>query len=68
MVIGGVALCAMVPRAALGYAVNFGVAGTGTLIASLNGAAVTTAALAFLGGGPIYAGGLCAFAAATTAG
>jgi arsenate reductase-like glutaredoxin family protein len=42
---------------AYGAVGTFGIASTGTAIASLNGAAATSATLAFFGGGPIAAGG-----------
>ena len=42
---------------ALGVATTFGVASTGTAISSLSGAAATNAALAWLGGGTLAAGG-----------
>ena len=51
------AAAALGPSAAMGIATTFGVASTGTSIASLSGAAATNAALAWLGGGAITAGG-----------
>ena len=53
----GVAVAAMGPTAAMGVATTFGVASTGTAISSLSGAAATNAALAWLGGGALAAGG-----------
>lgn len=53
----GVAVVAMGPTAAMGVATTFGVASTGTAISSLSGAAATNAALAWLGGGAVAAGG-----------
>ncbi len=53
----GVAVAAMGPTAAMGIATTFGVASTGTAISSLSGAAATNAALAWLGGGALAAGG-----------
>ena len=53
----GVAVAALGPSAAMGVATTFGVASTGTAISSLSGAAATNAALAWLGGGTIAAGG-----------
>ena len=47
----------MGPTAAMGIATTFGVASTGTAISSLSGAAATNAALAWLGGGALAAGG-----------
>lgn len=54
--IGG-AVVALGPTAAMGAATTFGVASTGTAISSLSGAAATNAALAWLGGGALAAGG-----------
>lgn len=45
------------PTIAMGVATTFGVASTGTAISSLSGAAATNAALAWLGGGTLAAGG-----------
>lgn len=53
----GVAVAALGPTAAMGIATTFGVASTGTAISALSGAAATNAALAWLGGGAIAAGG-----------
>ncbi|SFC25385.1 hypothetical protein [Streptococcus equinus] len=53
----GVTVAAMGPTAAMGVATTFGVASTGTAISSLSGAAATNAALAWLGGGALTAGG-----------
>ena len=53
----GVAVVTLGPTAAMGIATTFGVASTGTAISSLSGAAATNAALAWLGGGALAAGG-----------
>ena len=53
----GIAVAALGPSAAMGVATAFGVASTGTPIAVLHGAAATNAALAWLGGGTLAAGG-----------
>lgn len=53
----GVAMAALGPTAAMGVATTFGVASTGAAISSLNGIAATNAALAWLGGGTLAAGG-----------
>ena len=53
----GTAVAAMGPTVAMGIATSFGVASTGTAISSLSGAAATNAALAWLGGGALSAGG-----------
>ena len=53
----GVAVAALGPTAAMGVATTFGVASTGTAISALSGAAATNAALAWLGGGALAAGG-----------
>lgn len=53
----GVAVAALGPTTAMGIATTFGVASTGTAISSLSGAAATNAALAWLGGGVLTAGG-----------
>lgn len=53
----GIAVAAMGPTAAMGVATTFGVASTGTAISTLSGAAATNAALAWLGGGALAAGG-----------
>lgn len=54
--VGG-AIAALGPTAAMAIATTFGTASTGTVIASLSGAAATNAALAWLGGGALAAGG-----------
>lgn len=53
----GVAIASLGPSAAMGIATTFGVASTGTAISSLSGAAATNAALAWIGGGSLAAGG-----------
>jgi len=53
----GVAVVALAPTDAMGIATTFGVASTGTAISALSGAAATNAALAWLGGGALAAGG-----------
>ena len=53
----GVAVVAFGPTVAMGIATTFGVASTGTAISALSGAAATNAALAWLGGGALAAGG-----------
>ena len=53
----GVAVVTMGPTIAMGVATTFGVASTGTAIASLHGIAQVNAALAWLGGGALVAGG-----------
>lgn len=53
----GIAVAALGPTAAMGIATTFGVASTGTAISALSGAAATNAALAWLGGGALAAGG-----------
>lgn len=53
----GIGVAAFGPTAAMGIATTYGVASTGTLISSLSGAAATNAALAWLGGGALSAGG-----------
>lgn len=53
----GVAVVTLGPAAAMGIATTFGVASTGTAISALSGAAATNAALAWLGGGALAAGG-----------
>lgn len=53
----GVAVITMGPTVAMGVATTFGVASTGTAISALSGAAATNAALAWLGGGALAAGG-----------
>ena len=54
---GGCAIAALGPTAAMTIATTFGTASTGTAIASLFGAAATNAALAWLGGGAMAIGG-----------
>ena len=54
---GGSAIAALGPTAAMTIATTFGTASTGTAIASLSGAAATNAALAWLGGGAMAIGG-----------
>lgn len=56
-ILAGVGVAALGPTAAMGVATSFGVASTGTAIAALHGAAATNAALAWLGGGALAAGG-----------
>lgn len=56
--VGGAAVAAMAPTAAMWVATTFGTASTGTAISSLSGAVATKAALAWLGGGAVKAGGL----------
>ena len=53
----GVSVAALGPTAAMGVATTFGVASTGTAISALSGATATNAALAWLGGGALAAGG-----------
>ena len=53
----GATIAAMAPTAAMWVATTFGTASTGTAIASLSGAVATKAALAWLGGGALAAGG-----------
>ena len=53
----GVGVAFLGPTAAMGIATTFGVASTGTAISALSGAAATNAALAWLGGGTLAAGG-----------
>lgn len=53
----GVAVVTLGPATAMGIATTFGVASTGTAISALSGAAATNAALAWLGGGALAAGG-----------
>lgn len=53
----GAAVAAFAPTAAMGLATTFGVASTGTAISTLSGAAATNAALAWIGGGALAAGG-----------
>ena len=53
----GVAVAALGPGVAMGIATAFGVASTGTAVSALSGAAAANAALAWLGGGALAAGG-----------
>ena len=53
----GVTVVTMGPTLAMGVATTFGVSSTGTAISTLSGAAATKAALAWLGGGTLAAGG-----------
>lgn len=53
----GAAVASMAPTAALWAATTFGTASTGTAISTLSGAAATNAALAWIGGGALAAGG-----------
>ena len=53
----GVGVAALGPTAAMAVATTFGTASTGTAISALSGAAATNAALAWLGGGAVAAGG-----------
>lgn len=53
----GGAVVAMGPTVAMGVATTFGTASTGTAIATLHGVAAYNAALAWLGGGTLAAGG-----------
>lgn len=53
----GTGVAVLGPTAAMGIATTFGVASTGTAISALSGAAATNAALAWLGGGALAAGG-----------
>ena len=56
-VAAGAAVASMAPTAAMWVATTFGTASTGTAISALSGAAATNAALAWLGGGALAAGG-----------
>ena len=56
-VTGGIAVTILAPSAAMWVATTFGTASTGTAISALSGAAANSAALAWLGGGSIAAGG-----------
>lgn len=56
-VTGGLAVTSLAPSAAMWVATTFGTASTGTAISALSGAAANSAALAWLGGGSIAAGG-----------
>lgn len=53
----GVGMVSLAPTAAMWVATTFGTASTGTAISALSGAAATNAALAWLGGGALAAGG-----------
>ncbi len=53
----GASVASMAPTAAMWVATTFGTASTGTAISTLTGAAATNAALAWLGGGALGAGG-----------
>jgi len=53
----GTGVAALAPSVAMAVATTFGTASTGTAIGALSGAAATNAALAWLGGGAIAAGG-----------
>lgn len=54
---GGAAVASLAPTAAMWVATTFGTASTGTAISALHGAVATKAALAWLGGGALSAGG-----------
>ncbi|OCS91034.1 hypothetical protein [Caryophanon latum] len=60
-IVGGVAaggaIAALAPSAVMAFATTFGTASTGAAISSLSGAAATNAALAWIGGGAVAAGG-----------
>lgn len=53
----GATVATLAPSAAMWVATTFGTASTGTAISALSGAAATNAALAWLGGGTLAAGG-----------
>lgn len=53
----GTAVASLAPTAMMWVATTFGTASTGTAISSLSGAVATKAALAWLGGGALSAGG-----------
>lgn len=55
--VGGIALASLAPTTAIWIATTFGTASTGVAISALSGAAATKAALAWLGGGVVAAGG-----------
>ena len=55
--LAGTGIAAFGPSAAMGIATTFGTASTGTAIATLTGVVQTNAALAWLGGGALAAGG-----------
>lgn len=56
-VVAGAGVAAFAPTAAMAIATTFGTASTGTAISALGGVAATNAALAWLGGGALAAGG-----------
>lgn len=56
-ILGGVGTYVLVPKALVAIATTFGTASTGTSIASLSGAAATSAVYAWLGGGSLAVGG-----------
>lgn len=56
-VVAGAAVAGIAPSAAMWVATTFGTASTGAAISSLSGAAASQAALAYLGGGAVAAGG-----------
>ena len=56
-VAAGAGVATLAPTAAMWVATTFGTASTGTAISALSGAAATNAALAWLGGGALAAGG-----------
>jgi hypothetical protein len=56
-VASGAAVASLAPTAAMWVATTFGTASTGTAISTLSGAVATKAALAWLGGGALAAGG-----------
>ncbi len=56
-VVMGAGVAAFGPTAAMAIATTFGTTSTGTMISALSGAAMTNAALAWLGGGAVVAGG-----------
>mgnify|MGYP006963641392 FL=1 len=56
-VLGGATIASLAPSVAMWMATTFGTASTGTAISALSGAAATNAALAWLGGGALAAGG-----------
>lgn len=56
-VTAGAAIVSVAPSVAMWVATTFGTASTGVAISSLSGAAATNAALAWLGGGAMAAGG-----------
>jgi len=55
--LAGTGVAVLGPTAAMAIATTFGTASTGTAISALSGAAATNAALAWLGGGALAAGG-----------